>query len=459
VIGLFAGLGLAKALNSLLNSLGIDLPHAGTVFKARTVIVSLLVGILVTVLAARIVTPTSAPGEHALGLDFLSFYTAASALNEGRVADLYDLKATQRYQASIGERDGVALEGRYAPWWNPPFYAELFRPLAHFRFQTAYAIWTAINLVALALSSMLLMRLLPEHTNATHAWLIPCLMLISVPMFLTITHGQNACSSLLVLTVIVSLWRSNRAFAAGICGALLFYKPQLAVVIAVVMTIDLGWRALAGYLVAGSSLLVANVVALPGTLTVFLRTVPLNLAYVQNQCLYPWDRHATSKAFWRVLLQGEGIAPTSGVVNALGIACIAVVGAMIVVSISAHNGGARTRRDRLIAATIAATPLLMPFYFDYDLLLLAVPAVLVAAEWIGAEEHGLSDRWLLGTFIALYLSLLIAPDLAERLRFNPVPPLLAMVVFPLIHRIGWPQRHSTSRRAQSDNSCRMPACS
>jgi putative ABC transport system permease protein len=52
VIGLFAGLGLAKALNALLTSLGIDLPHSGTVFKARTVIVSLLVGILVTVLAA-----------------------------------------------------------------------------------------------------------------------------------------------------------------------------------------------------------------------------------------------------------------------------------------------------------------------------------------------------------------------------------------------------------------------
>ena len=33
----------------------------------------------------------------------------------------------------------------------------------------------------------------------------------------------------------------------------------------------------------------------------------------------------------------------------------------------------RVGRDRLIAATIVATPLLMPFYFDYDLLLLSVP--------------------------------------------------------------------------------------
>jgi putative ABC transport system permease protein len=52
LIGLFAGLGLAKGLNSLLGSFGIDLPSASTVFATRTVIVSLLVGILVTLLAA-----------------------------------------------------------------------------------------------------------------------------------------------------------------------------------------------------------------------------------------------------------------------------------------------------------------------------------------------------------------------------------------------------------------------
>jgi putative ABC transport system permease protein len=52
VVGLFLGLGLAKALNSLLVSFGIDLPQTSTVFKSRTVIVSLIVGILITLLAA-----------------------------------------------------------------------------------------------------------------------------------------------------------------------------------------------------------------------------------------------------------------------------------------------------------------------------------------------------------------------------------------------------------------------
>ncbi|HUO74233.1 MAG TPA: FtsX-like permease family protein [Solirubrobacteraceae bacterium] len=73
VIGLFLGLFLAKGLNSLFVSLGINLPQAGTVFKTRTIIVSLLVGVLVTVLAAARpawrathVPPIAAVGEGAV---------------------------------------------------------------------------------------------------------------------------------------------------------------------------------------------------------------------------------------------------------------------------------------------------------------------------------------------------------------------------------------------------------
>jgi len=52
VVGLFLGLGLAKGLNSLLVSFGIDLPQTGTVFKTRTIVISLLVGVGITLLAA-----------------------------------------------------------------------------------------------------------------------------------------------------------------------------------------------------------------------------------------------------------------------------------------------------------------------------------------------------------------------------------------------------------------------
>jgi putative ABC transport system permease protein len=52
VLGLLAGLGFAPAINSLFKNIGVDLPNTGTVLAARTVIVSLAVGIGMTVLSA-----------------------------------------------------------------------------------------------------------------------------------------------------------------------------------------------------------------------------------------------------------------------------------------------------------------------------------------------------------------------------------------------------------------------
>ena len=51
IVGLFSGLGLAVGLNALFKALNLDLPQTETVFATRTVVVSLLVGTLVTLIA------------------------------------------------------------------------------------------------------------------------------------------------------------------------------------------------------------------------------------------------------------------------------------------------------------------------------------------------------------------------------------------------------------------------
>jgi putative ABC transport system permease protein len=52
VAGLLLGLALAKALFRLFDAVGFTLPNSGLIFKPRTIVVALLVGILVTVLAS-----------------------------------------------------------------------------------------------------------------------------------------------------------------------------------------------------------------------------------------------------------------------------------------------------------------------------------------------------------------------------------------------------------------------
>ncbi len=51
IVGLFAGLGLAVGLNELFRALNLELPQTETVFATRTIVVSLLIGTLVTLVA------------------------------------------------------------------------------------------------------------------------------------------------------------------------------------------------------------------------------------------------------------------------------------------------------------------------------------------------------------------------------------------------------------------------
>src|SRR5204862_2067407 len=52
VAGLFLGLGIAKALDAMFSAIGISFPKTGTVFATRTIVVSLVVGVVVTLIAS-----------------------------------------------------------------------------------------------------------------------------------------------------------------------------------------------------------------------------------------------------------------------------------------------------------------------------------------------------------------------------------------------------------------------
>src|SRR4051794_34784459 len=52
VAGLFLGLGIAKALDAMFSAIGVSFPKTGTVFATRTIVVSIVVGVVVTLIAS-----------------------------------------------------------------------------------------------------------------------------------------------------------------------------------------------------------------------------------------------------------------------------------------------------------------------------------------------------------------------------------------------------------------------
>src|SRR6185436_1973775 len=203
--------------------------------------------VLTIVIGNSIIDRRDAITADAVGHDFLAFYTAGHFLREGQATRMYDLEAVRRFQKEVGEANHLELKKEsFGPFWNPPFYAWIFVPLAGLPFRTALAVWWGINLVCLAGAVILLCRMLSEGGDWRIIGLVPAILLNSLPFHQALNHGQNTFGSLLILSATVWFWRKGSALWAGMICGLLFYKPQLGAIVAVVLVLSLGWRALAG---------------------------------------------------------------------------------------------------------------------------------------------------------------------------------------------------------------------
>ena len=342
------------------------------------------------------------------GRDFLAFYAAGTLAREGRTQDLYDLDTIREIEQQTAISAGIDLGDAVGPWWNPPVYAWAFAPLSALSFNHAQLVWTGINFAAAGAAAWLLGRIVAPTGSPDRA-LLALLLLACAPFLQSITHGQNSAISLLIVAAAVTAWRRGNDFTAGVCVGLLGYKPQLAAALGVVLVLHRGRRAFAGLALVGTAVLLLTLTTMPGALADYFRRLPQNLHAIQVESTYLWERHVTLRAFWRLLLQGRGAGETLPLVHALTILSAApLLTGLAFASFRARSAGA------LIAATLAAAPLLMPFYFDYDLLLLAAAGALATAPC----------RRTLALWSALFLWLYVNPYVAGAMRLNVSVPLL-----------------------------------
>jgi Glycosyltransferase family 87 len=435
--------------------------------------------LLVLVVGNQFIARDKSVTREMLGHDFLAFYTAGSFVRDGRIHDLYKLDPVKNFEQATSKAAGLEVGKSFGPWWNPPFYALVFEPLAALPYPRALDTWRWISLAAVLAAIGLLttfvarasydaekrkLRLtkpamvyppssIDEFRRTLH-WpnyaLVPLLIVISMPFVQSFSHGQNTFTSLLLLTITVALWRSENRWFAGMVGGLLFFKPQLGAVVATVMVFDLGFPALAGLCITGVGLLLVTMIALPGTLTEYLHLLPANVHWIQVENTYLWERHVTLKAFWRLLFQGREAGEALVITSILTYTSMALIGGALAWAAMfgpfAFSRGYYPRfymenlnvhRDRLIAATIATMPLLMPFYFDYDLLLLAIPATLYAAERVRLPQITRpSDAWLTRAWVVLFFWMFFNPAIAFHSHVDVTVLLLSAVAGQLIWRAG-----------------------
>ncbi|MDF2733234.1 MAG: hypothetical protein K0S92_1872, partial [Desertimonas sp.] len=106
VIGLLAGLGIYKGLNALFVAIGADMPKSGTVVETRTIVVSLLIGTIVTLLASIL------PARRATRVPPIAAVREGAALPPSRLASHSGTLAWGVVAASIAAISaGVFVDG------------------------------------------------------------------------------------------------------------------------------------------------------------------------------------------------------------------------------------------------------------------------------------------------------------------------------------------------------------
>lgn len=406
------------------------------------------------------------------GHDLLPSYTAGLLVRQGKFPAIYDRPTMEAYEAQEITLSRVDMDPRYGPWLNPPFYAWVFAPLSVLPYRQALAVFAMFNLALLALCFTLLRVMLiatpraelhpssfvlhPSHRSWTTLGLIPLLLATSMPFMQAFGHQQNTFISLTILCSVVAMWRKRYPFFAGMIAGLLAFKPQHALLIWAAMIVCLGWRAVLGIGVTGLLLLGVTLVTMPGSLNDFLFKLAPIVRSLQNDAGYNWGRQVTFQSFWRLLIQGDGGGPSWPIVQYLAWSCSGIVTIALIVAITRF----RARRiscpspDRIIAAIVVASPLIVPYYMDYDLVLLVIPAVLFAGEWLADPQSiGRCERRLLWAWAALFAATYVNPGFAREFHFNLTTPVLLVVAGLHILRCFLESADDVAMQGTRDDEC------
>jgi hypothetical protein len=193
----------------------------------------------------------------------LTFYYAAAKIGVTHGwPSIYDLRLQQEALDALGSRIQIAELARYI---SPPPVAWAALPLTVLPFQAAYAVWSALLLLALVWTWYLVApgtgRPRPIHLAAALGWL---------PVIYGLQLGQPELFVVLGVAGCYALLRAKRPLWAGVALGALVLKPQLAFLVPAALLVSGRYRAFgASVLAIGLLTLAAVLMVGPGGVSAY----------------------------------------------------------------------------------------------------------------------------------------------------------------------------------------------
>jgi hypothetical protein len=355
--------------------------------------------------------------------DFLQFYTYGSLIRAGQSSHLYDAHAHAQMAALRVDRR-LALTG-FHPNYSPVI-ALLMAPLAVLTFLQAAAVWSAISLLLYGIAVVLLTR--TTETLRADPLTIAMLAASWPALFVVLRYGQISALTLACLSAAVWLHKHGHPLGSGVVLGLLAYKPNLLIAPALIVLLAREWRLMSGLLL-GTALELSLAVAVAGP-RAFAEYVQILIALGKRPDLV--QLYSTESHSFRGLIQA--VASDNRILAAALVAGVAFA-TWAGCRIWRNSDDGRVRWSALTLAMLFASPHLL----TYDLLLLAVPLILIG-DWRSQpdlkarstydprEEHATAWRVAMGL---LYIGAWPGTLLARMYHVQPSTIGMALVLWLL----------------------------
>lgn len=329
--------------------------------------------------------------------DFMAFWSAGRMTLEGSIDHVHEARPI--YEEQLRHAPGLEVVYR---WHHPPTFLLAATGLAFAPYLGAAALFLAFTGGLYALATR---AITPAPAALFFAAMAPA----------SAMHFGNVQTGLLTaaLAGLALVWLDRRPLAAGALVGLFAIKPHLAVLFPLAFAVGGRWRAFAAAAAATLGLVGLSLWAFgPEPWRAFFENLANAQGMVTDQKIAP-GTYATLFAN----LRGLG-AP----VWAAGLAHAgSALAAALSVCVMWRSGGGLSAR----AALAAASTLISPYLFFYDLTLLLVAAALIVRE-AGGWSH--LARWEQGVLAYCW----IAPGLLFSVGSHVPAPFAAMAGWALI---------------------------
>jgi hypothetical protein len=396
--------------------------------------------------------------SQVVGGDFMAFYTGGRFFLDGRLAQIYDLTAQRSFQESMGVQ--VQIKG-FHPFINPPFATLMYAPFATSDYLPGLVMWWLVGAICYVLAIAILHHNLvtnrtgvtgsvPLNIRAVGRWSFYGLFFY--PTMTWIAYGQISGLLLLLFVSTFVLLRRRQDFAAGFIWGILLFKPQLALVVAVVLVVKWRWRALLGGGLTVFGWLATGFVIGWQPILEYLHLSSALMELLRAEGYKSWGLHSLY-GFSILLLNAISPLATTAITYLL---MATGLGIMTWIWYRTPWLPGSRRWDMTMAATFAVSLLISPHLFTYDLMLLLLPFAIVWVYYTDKLPQVILDGGpilvttafvYIATFAGSYLSLFqltIAgwvgiPKIAIQLSV----PILILWIYAILRQATIPTQAST----------------